>query len=100
MYVTDTEFRRWKRCVSCTTTSTSDTDFSYEVPDGKLLDNIVVLSDTNQTLDIGTTPAGTEIVGAESVTGGTPLVISTAEYEKTIYITGVSGLLTVKFYLR
>lgn len=100
IYVTQTEFKKLKRCVVCTTTILAEDDIYFEVPEGRLLDNIVLISDANQTLDIGTTPSGTEIASSESLVAGTPLIVSVSEYGSTIYITGITDPTTVKFYIR
>lgn len=94
--------KTWKklRCVVCPVTVLTEEAFTYDIPEGKLLTNIVVESDDNQTLDIGTTLGGTDIANGDALTGGTPLTYTTAIYGGTIYVDGPSSTTTFKFYLR
>lgn len=96
----------WKKilrrvnCAFCPVTVLSDEDSTYEIPDGRLVDRIVVTSEDNQTISIGTTLAGTEIANAQALTGGSYLTFSTAVYGGTLYFHGHTTETTFKIYLR
>ncbi len=92
--------KRALNCASCPRKVTAVDDFSFDIPETKLIDNIVIESAVNQTIDIGTTPAGTEIAAAELITAGVPTVLSVALFGGAIYITGVTDTIEVRFYLR
>lgn len=98
--MTDKEIKRALRCISCNQTVIADDTFVFDIPTGRLLDQIVVSSDANQTLIIGTTLAGTQIANSVALTGGIPVVFTTALYEGTVYITGPMTTTSFKFYLR
>jgi hypothetical protein len=87
-------------CATCPRKVSAVADFEFDIPETKLLDNIVVESATGQTINIGTTPAGTQIAAASVISAGVPRVYSVALFGGMIYVTGVTGPIEVRFYLR
>lgn len=85
------------------TITTSASSYTYEVPAGKLLDAIVILGDMDQTIDIGTSMGGTEIVEDYATAANLPATLSSALlYAPTatnIYFSNLAGNNTIKVYL-
>lgn len=76
---------------------------TIQMPAGKLLQNIVVLSPTEQTVWIGTSPAGKEVLEDEVVPSEGHCAVSIAIYnqaESSLYLGGYSNPLTIKLYYR
>lgn len=76
---------------------------SYAIAAGMLLTAIVIIGDTSQTLNVGTTPGGTDITeNFETVGGEAAMLGSINLYSgsgKTIYFSNLSGNNTIKIYL-
>lgn len=74
---------------------------SFVIAEGRLLEYLVITSDTNQNISIGSTLSGTEMIEAEVFTIGNAQVFQLLLYGtgQTVYLTH-SGQITVKKYFR
>ena len=72
---------------------------TFDVPAGKLLEHIAIITTSTNTIKIGTTAGGNEI-DEESVASGAPYVSSIASYFETLTTIHFTGNGTIKIYLR
>jgi hypothetical protein len=74
----------------------------YDLPANKILSAIQIESVTNQVISLGTTDGGSEIFGAVEITANEPhvavAIVAATGVIKRLYITGVTGPITLKFY--
>lgn len=76
---------------------------SYAIAAGMLLTAIVIIGDTSQTIDIGTTPGGSDITDDFDCVGGEAAMLGSINLYsgagKTIYFSNLTGNNTIKIYL-
>lgn len=85
------------------TINTTSSSTSYSLTAGTLLDNVIIVSDASCTVNIGTTPGGTDITSGIEVTAGEASLLGAALFyavaNTTIYISGLSGTVQIKLDL-
>jgi hypothetical protein len=81
-----------------------ETDGTYEMEKGDLLETIVVLPTEDTTLHIGTTAGADDILIPMEFPAGSAFAISLNVYadkeNKLLYISGITSAVTIKFYKR
>ena len=79
-------------------------DFYIVVPDGYMVDKILIKPSEDQTLSVGLTPSGTEIMLETELSADEWKPINTDVIadgsSQTIYFTGLTDLIAVKIYKR
>ena len=85
------------------TLSVTGSSTSYTIAAGMLLTAIVIIGDTNQTIDIGTSAGGTDITEDFVCVGGEAAMLGSINLYsgpgKTIYFSNLTGSNTIKIYL-
>lgn len=78
-------------------------NYSYFLPDGKVLEKIIVTPIADTSLSLGTTSLGSEIMPAMSLAANQAAIIDLGIYaqgDRTIYFNGIVSNTIVKFYKR
>lgn len=76
-------------------------DFSYQVPEGMILEKVLIVPTANLSLSIGTSDGGQEITPEQVYPANQPSIINLDWYALTntdIYFTGVSAQTKFVFY--
>lgn len=83
--------------------TTSASTYTYQVPAGKLLTAIWILSDDDQTASVGTVALGSELAGPIPMTADEPALLGSNLLRPTvntnIYFSGLAGNNTIEIWL-
>jgi hypothetical protein len=74
-------------------------DFTIAITAGKVIDSIIIVpSSGSQTINIGTTSGGSQIVDSVDVSAGDPLILVNKYFttDNTVYVSGITVSCTVK----